>query len=65
MDEDPGADPAARTPPRGEGDRYAAIAAAAAAEQTGAREGRSEAASVATGAAGKRNLNSSRPTKEK
>jgi hypothetical protein len=50
VDEDPGADPAARTPPRGEGDRYAVIAAAAAAEQTRGREGRSEAASAAAGA---------------
>jgi hypothetical protein len=52
VDEDPGADPAARTPTRGEGDRYVAIATAAAAEPNRGREGRSEAASAAAGAAG-------------
>ena len=52
------ADPDAKTPTRGGEDRCAAIHAAAAVAPTRDREGRSEVASVAAGAAGRRNGNS-------
>jgi hypothetical protein len=52
------ADTDAKTPTRGGEDRCAAIHAAAAVAPTRDREGRSEVASVAAGAAGRRNGNS-------
>ncbi len=64
-DADPGADPDAKTPTRGEEGRCAAIHAAAAAAPTRGREGRSEAASTAAGAAGRCNINGSHRIKRK
>jgi hypothetical protein len=60
-----GADPDAKTLTRGEEDRCAAIHAAAAAAPTRDREGRSEAACAAAGAAGRWNSNRPHRSKEK
>ncbi len=59
-----GADPASTTPPRGEVGRCAAMRAEATVVPTVGREGRSEAASLAAGAAGKSPVSSPQQWKQ-